>query len=376
MKLRHETTSDVSGGLGEVVTLHAPIVLPGEGVSEDDLADELFALANDRASQLAKELAQGEVVRSWHPRPQLILSEPETDTTELTNDSTVASINRLHETRLHGLPEDRAHARRELAEIIHAAVGPLQAERRSSSAAFRIGRKIDSAVDRVADAPRIQDLPRALHTTWHYMGLVLSGVAALMIATGQLWPAVILIATRILISVLIGTPGLPADLGSNTGLRLDWAGCVLGHASDALVLSGVAALLLLSQRTTYGMAAFAAVIAMLTATLARVAALQHGVWVTRLRVERVFRNAPLLWILVLCAVVQPSVPTNGVPLVVFAALGALAFAGIEVGRLIGYWRRGVEARKHLDAASRYTDAAAQVLAGVSATIDPPEHSVG
>lgn len=335
-------------------------------------ADELAryrTIVRSRAMQAAQALSSpgstGIVIdssRRWAPR------------VPLEDCRAVLAVRELHEAREHGTtPQARDDARAQLAEVMRAVVSPYQLADSETYRAIRSGRQVERTLGSLMRKLGMPfNVPRWLRLGWRWGGVGLSLVAALLLPAGFIQIALAVVIIRVLSSLVFGIPGLPADAPQRVaGWSIDWVACVAGHASDALVLGGVSALLFVSQRTGYGLVVLGTIVLMLTATMARVAALQQGVWLERLRSERIVRNLPVLLGLAAACVWQTpndsmGVPPEGLPIVALTATGAFAFALVEIGRTVVYSKKRSKARSQFNADELFTDTAANLLA----TVDP------
>ena len=198
-----------------------------------------------------------------------------------------------------------------------------------AEAGERLERWFTGAFDR-AKSQRFQQT--RLAAWWSMLRIVLSLVIGYLAATGVFAVAAALMALRLSLSLASGTswsfPSDERDLHATDRKRV--FACMAGHVSDSVVLAGIMWCLFANERMIWGSAVVAALVTQLLATLMRVALLQVGIHLPRLRLERVLRAGGVLVALVVAALWQSSVPTNAVPLLgLFSAAPAFVFAAIE-----------------------------------------------
>jgi hypothetical protein len=203
-------------------------------------------------------------------------------------------------------------------------------------ALYRCGGRIESGLEYLALAIR-RDWARNswLSRHWTPMRVLLSlGVAALLGFDFFAWAFVVL-AIRMFGSLFTGAAwAFPAERRRADPEARTWA-CWAGHLGDAIVLLAIAAGSIGAGSTTAGMVLVFALVAQLLATLARVAALQHGIQLQRLRLERVIRAGGTLIALGVAALIQ--VRFSGTPwglLALLAAIPAFAYAALESARVL------------------------------------------
>ena len=156
--------------------------------------------------------------------------------------------------------------------------------------------------------------------------------------------ALCIIALRIGGSAMQPTPGMSADVISYkfqgedreeaSAWCVDWRACVVGHFCDAVVLMSLGAFLIDIGRVGWGALVALVSITELSVTLLRVAAVQGGVVLRRLYLERVLRNGALLSALGMAAVWGPQATWGGVPLIALGAVGGAVFAAVELARVL------------------------------------------
>lgn len=159
---------------------------------------------------------------------------------------------------------------------------------------------------------------------WTRGGLVVSVVAALLLWTRNPVGALVAIAVRLLISTIVGVPGIaqrqrpdPADMGDR------WIGSVKGHVADQLILLSIAATLLRDGHDTLGLFVLACSVIATAGTLTRVSALELGVRQDRDVLERVYRNGAL--VLAILGASRGDGLLLGTPFLSLAGIGAAAY---------------------------------------------------
>lgn len=179
---------------------------------------------------------------------------------------------------------------------------------------------------------------------WTAARVVLTGVSVCFLIGGYLDLAATLLTARILGSFLQPTPGLSADVLSdythgetkhrNVDWHVDWRACVIGQVCDLATLLAVAGYLMIQERTAWGAAVGLVALLEVFGTMVRVAAVQGGIVLRRLYLERLMRNGSLLLGVILATLLQPEVPTSGVPLIAIAAVGGGLYAVGEIVRVL------------------------------------------
>lgn len=208
---------------------------------------------------------------------------------------------------------------------------------------FRLGRRIERGASRARQRlSQVRPFPaasRTLRSWWGWGGLVVTALAVLALAREGWLLALTLIAVRIGISVFLGgSANLPYEGPTRDGTASSVVyRCLAGHLTDAVALMGISFVLISSSHPTFGMFTVTATVAMLLASLLRVATLQVGVPQARLTLERVIRGGSML-----LAVVAIAVFPSATELLAIAACGALSYAGIETARTWGRLRAANE----------------------------------
>src|SRR5579872_2548797 len=189
-------------------------------------------------------------------------------------------------------PLIRSYASSLLARVADATLvfGREESNPQSVSPVFRWGRRLDNRLDGSRGALRLLHRPLGdLRRVWALAGLGLTVVAAVFVAYHFWLSALLVVALRVSVSTLLGsTYDLPfessnAVVGRSTATLLR---CLVSHVGDALILVGGAFAFVIANRPGYAMTMMSIVTVMLLATLCRVAALQVGVQLYRLVVER------------------------------------------------------------------------------------------
>lgn len=198
-------------------------------------------------------------------------------------------------------------------------------------------------------------LQRWVARWWTSIGAVLSlGVAGLLMS-GAYALAALLLLLRVTESAAVDLP--PRHASGASARRQHaiafWsvARCLAGHACDAVLLLAVGYTFVAANRPVWGWAASAVAAFMLFATVVRLSALQFGLPLRRLALERVARNGTLLFGLTLAAVwaALGHDPASGsVPVLALPLVGVSAYAIVEMLRV--HWRVRV-----LNAARRSQD---------------------
>jgi hypothetical protein len=277
------------------------------------------------------------------------------------------SAQRLQALAMYDDPQVRRAANSALATLLDYSLHPNGVEDRlPRTLAFRGGRHLESRLRAIRyRVGRGRGLPPLVHRMWTALGLGLTCAISVAILHHSWVLAAALTIVRVAVSLLLGQD---ADLPFEKLLRspvagADWirgerdrsqrspvyrsgmgmiARCVTGHICDALPLLAVAWVLTVSAQPFWAAGVVISTFAMLIATLFRVGGLQVGTPMERLSCERVARVGSLVIGLILTAVLQPSLPIEGTPLVTFVALGPLLFAALETVR--GAYRLGLDNR--------------------------------
>lgn len=197
---------------------------------------------------------------------------------------------------------------------------------------FRWGRSIDNWL-----SGRRRGLARhgsfsptpAVSRAWTFAGLVVTGIVAYCLASGNLGAAGLLMVLRQVLTVLLGGEGsLPLEQTAPRTHRDVVYRCVATHLADAVMLMGVAVAAYQAHSLLILLVALSALVAMLCGTLLRVAALQVGVQVNRLHLERVVRVLPGAFALIVSYFVPQAAPVA----LLIAAGGCLAYGVGEAVR--------------------------------------------
>jgi hypothetical protein len=242
------------------------------------------------------------------------------------------------------LSDKRATVRRAavitMTTVLDAATLPVDDEtaRRPSTGwvarAERLENLLDRSRDRISRRRLVPMIPPPL---WTVTAVALSVVVSVCVLMGEFGLAAAVLGVRVAAAAVVGKEhDLPFESSrsrSDTGLSTITR-CMAGHLTDAVVLLSSAWALMAAQRTTWGAVVMLSTVIMFIATLFRVAALQVGVQLYRLLLERVMRAGGMLVGFVCAAIFQPSVPTNTFPLLALVTAGPLVFAAGEMYRTI------------------------------------------
>lgn len=204
------------------------------------------------------------------------------------------------------------------------------------TALFSWGRRLDDVLTEArgrAHRPESR-LTRLLSPVWSWLGLAVTGVAAALVMTQHWFLAAGVLAARVAVSRWIGDEtnrsrnGRVQDPSSSTIMYR----CVAAHLCDCIMLLAVIWVLLSVGASQWAVVGTVAIATMLLGTLSRVAALQVGVQIFRLTLERIFRTAAVLIALLLTGLWQPDVASASTPLLGVAFLGCLLFGLGELVR--------------------------------------------
>lgn len=204
---------------------------------------------------------------------------------------------------------------------------------------FKSGRNVDdwfSAIPSILSR-KVRWASPTVRRVWTPVGVMLSVVAAVFVVLQMWWGATLLVLLRILISSVIGgqmSVSLDSQPSTGHGSTVVYR-CLAAHATDAVVLTAIAWALLETGNPVPSFLVLAAVAWMLMGTLMRVAALQVGVRVHRLTLERVVRSTSIIGALAAQAA-YPTVAIADWPLLSAAGLGCAIYALGECLRTV--WR--------------------------------------
>jgi hypothetical protein len=265
---------------------------------------------------------------------------------ESAGESAVRSIALLSEARLIGGSIERRVASRYMREILSLMSEPYQgyAGATHSRALLDFGGRAEAIASTWFSIVGRRVGSRFLGNWWTVARIVLSAIASMLLSTGHIGAALILVTARVLGSMRQPTPGLSGDIDSSdqpdsgdhdvARYVVSWVPCAVGHFCDGLVMIGVSIYLTSIGRTFWGGLVGLVAVFGVSATLTRVAAVQGGIVLRRLFLERVLRNGFLLLGLTLHLVVGMSAPTSPFPPVAIAGLGMGLYGIIEVWRVL------------------------------------------
>lgn len=269
---------------------------------------------------------------------------------------------------LRGSVLERRQAHSTIASLIHNALDPYRSRLIVPPRPFRAATVFEGFLRKSRQLFRIR-WSRRVETAWTPLGFAVTLAAAGAVLNSAYNIAAILLLVRSLVSVTMRTPGFASDPHVSdeddpTEWRVDWAACVMGHMTDAVVLMSIALHLVAERHETWGMLAGTVPLAMLGATLLRLAAAQGGVVLQRLQLERVARNVPIIIALGLASVAERRavLPLMG------ATVGAAAFAALEVVRTVVYTRLRQQSDRVSGRGEAVARRAANVLPLVEATV--------
>ena len=256
----------------------------------------------------------------------------------------IASARMLARVRAAGGPVDRRVASEQVHEVFRVLAEPYR-----GWSGFRTGNLVGlgSTIERgLGRAPGVLVRPTTAFfgPWWTGIRLLVTIAASAFLVAGEVRVALALVAFRVVGSTFQPTPGLSSDVlssathGTDKRARadwyVDWRACVVGHFCDALTLASIGLLLAGSGRSIWAAAVGLVAVTELSVTMLRVAAVQGGVVLRRLYLERVMRNGGLILGLTLAAVIQVDVPDSGPPLLALTALGGAVFAAGELYRVL------------------------------------------
>lgn len=172
---------------------------------------------------------------------------------------------------------------------------------------FRWGRNIDSLLGRWRKAIQPATASLVMSRAWTPIGLLMTCAVAWALANGHLAMAGLILAVRQILTVRLGGwANLPFEHAARRLDRDIVNRCVATHTADAVMLVGVAIAGYQTQSILVLLVALVSLVAMLTGTLLRLAALQVGVQISRLYLERVMRVWPAILALLGAFVVGSS----------------------------------------------------------------------
>lgn len=242
----------------------------------------------------------GEPPRAAHVRP---VSDLEVRAAELASQATQA-IDELN--RIAG-SDDKQTRNAAVAALAQAQLGisPPKEVFVVQDRTFSLGRLVDDRLSEQKERARNHRISRRSdRLTWTYVGLLLSALAGALVTVESLWwaPAVIVGLRQFLTLGLGGDGTLPFEgPTSGTGARAIYR-CWATHLSDVLVLFGFVAVGAFNAWPV-ALIAVASIIAVLFGVILRTSALQLGIQVNRLTLERVVRPWPPVLALVIAILV-------------------------------------------------------------------------
>jgi hypothetical protein len=278
---------------------------------------------------------------------------------ELTDDVLDATDHVLHgigliaEARSHKDPFCRSIADRSWTALLDAVdadpSGPVERTLDSPIKSFRLGAFASELERRAGGATRLltrgarRVLPAWAHTSrfrdiWALLHLLMSvAIAVLLIDSQWLW-AFMVMALRVSGSLAWGPSLYPMEhsVDQEPSTRRDSGvarvnRCLSGHVADGVVMGGITLALASAGRSGWALFIAAVLYASQMATINRLGSWQCGALLDRLRAERIFRNGSVLIALAGTAA-QRGIPASGVPVIVIAGAGFLAYALLEVLR--------------------------------------------
>jgi hypothetical protein len=251
----------------------------------------------------------------------------------------------LADVRGYGGAMDRRAASHQVHAVLRVLAQPYR-----GSAAFRnsdlvsVGARAESWSRTMNNWLGIAHRARIFGSWWTAARVALTAGAFMLLASGHLMAAAGLLVLRILGSMLQPTPGLSADLLSTEShgesrqasphWYIDWKACVVGQVCDLAMTVAVAGYLLVNDRVAWAGAACLVAFLQITGTMLRIAAVQQGVVLRRLFLERLMRNGFLLLGVGLAVAFQPLVPPTGIPLIALSVIGSAAYALVEISRVL------------------------------------------
>lgn len=241
-----------------------------------------------------------------------------------------------------GGPMDRAYAASRALVVQEGLLAQLRGSVGASPPHFGVGGHVESGLWTVRERLPVCGTGRLTrgHAATIYTGLTF--VAGIVLVFGSVRLAAVLLMLRGFGSFLHPVPGTSADFtdpatadrGETTVCVVAWRSCVVGHICDFSTLLAIAGCLMVGDRTAWGVGVGLVVVFAMFGTLLRVAAVQEGIVLRRLLLERVLRTGSLLLGLMLAALLQPTTPTASVPVIAIAAIGTGLYACGEVARVL------------------------------------------
>lgn len=201
---------------------------------------------------------------------------------------------------------------------------------------YQFGGKVEGTLEKTALSLRREGIRSSwLALNWTPIRIILSAGVATLIITGHFGWAFLVLTARMAGSLLTGASwAFPAERrGTYTGIHT-WE-CWTGHLCDAIVLSSIAEAAARAGRLNAACFLIAGLVVQLLATLARVAALQHGLQLLRLRLERVVRSGGTIIAVGIAAAVGAS--QHQPPwalLAILAGIPAFVYALLEGARVV------------------------------------------
>lgn len=246
--------------------------------------------------------------RNLRPSVSVHGAAPQLPNVAALEDSTIAACLRLSQWSTSADPYIAQSAISALERVRQAIAPPLDVHY-VDTRVFSMGRKLDDAIQRLR---RIVGAKRAhvshfWSSIWTFLGIAASVLLAVTIANpqwGALLAPVILLLRQVLTTLIGGENTLPFEGPRRGSPSAAIYRCWATHFSDVVMLAGFVALGLSTSRLVswFSVAALAAT---LLGVIARSSALQVGIQVNRLNLERVLRP----WPPVLFAALAALLPT-------------------------------------------------------------------
>lgn len=257
-------------------------------------------------------------------------------------DTAVSSATVLANAMRFGGPMDRDHAATLAIRVQQQLVEPFRGSIGSSLPPSGFGARLEGHFARFRNLTPRGRARSVRSMTWTLAHACLTLAAAAVLITGSVRLAAALLALRVFVSLAHPVPGTSADIVDSQACaapirdewQVAWRACVIGHMCDLATLFAVAAYLMAHDRTAWGAAVGLVAVLEVCGTMLRVAAVQGGIVLRRLLLERVMRNGSLVIALVLASFLQPAVPTTGVPLIALVGVGAGIYAVGEITRVL------------------------------------------
>jgi hypothetical protein len=239
----------------------------------------------------------------------------------------------------HGSVVDRREVNLAMADVIHVLVEPLRGRVVVQPGHFTTLSAVEDRLRHLRTRVRPVHWSQSFAHMWTFLGLAVTIAAGGAIVEGHFLVGAFFLALRIAVSVTMRTPGFASDGNVGGESWLDWRACVVSQVTDAIMLMSIPGYLLLHGDTGLGLATAFVPLAMLGATLLRVAAAQGGIVLGRLLAERVARNGTMLLGLLLASLFFRFGIGHIVYAISFATIGAALFAATEVARTLVYSSR-------------------------------------